>query len=83
MPSSLFAADFQAVLDRAKQTAGRPGGPFPSPEDWRDQPIYFLMVDRFHNPLAEPKHLPFDDPGFAVYQSGAAVKPFPCKLLSS
>src|SRR5271166_1421080 len=33
MPSSLSAADFQAVLDRAEQTAGRPGGPFSSPAD--------------------------------------------------
>ena len=23
--------------------------PYPSPEDWRDQVIYFLMVDRFNN----------------------------------
>jgi glycosidase len=70
MPSSLSADDFQAVLDRAEQTAGRPGGPFPSPEDWRDLPIYFLMVDRFNNPTAGPRHAPFDDPGFADYQGG-------------
>jgi hypothetical protein len=70
MPSSLSAADFQAVLDRAEQTAGRPGGPFPSPEDWRDLPIYFLMVDRFNNPTAGPRHAPFDDPAFADYQGG-------------
>ena len=28
------------------------------------------MVDRFNNPLAKPKHLPFDDPSFADYQGG-------------
>ena len=26
------------------------GEVFPSPEDWRDQVIYFLLVDRFNNP---------------------------------
>ncbi|AEA46968.1 alpha-amylase family glycosyl hydrolase [Archaeoglobus veneficus] len=29
--------------------------PFPSPEDWRDTWIYFIMVDRF-NSSEEPKH---------------------------
>ncbi|WP_427160583.1 alpha-amylase family glycosyl hydrolase [Aliinostoc sp. HNIBRCY26] len=28
--------------------------PFPSPEDWRDVWIYFIMVDRFNNPSAAP-----------------------------
>jgi len=36
--------------------------PFPSPEDWRDQWIYFLMVDRFNNPHTPPlpTSVPFD-----------------------
>jgi glycosidase len=34
--------------------------PFPSPEDWRDQWIYFLLVDRFNNPQAPPRFAPFD-----------------------
>ena len=34
--------------------------PYPSPEDWRDQVIYFLMVDRFNNPSGPPHHQPFD-----------------------
>jgi glycosidase len=28
--------------------------PFPSPVDWRDHPIYFLMIDRFNNPETGP-----------------------------
>ena len=29
--------------------------PYPSPTDWRDSWIYFLMIDRFNNPGAPPK----------------------------
>ncbi len=29
--------------------------PFPSPGDWRDCSIYFLMLDRFNNPSAAPR----------------------------
>ena len=29
--------------------------PFPSPADWRDVWIYFLMTDRFNNPLQPPQ----------------------------
>ncbi len=29
--------------------------PFPSPEDWRDCWIYFLMMDRFNNPDVPPQ----------------------------
>lgn len=70
MPTSLFSADFQAVYDRAKARAGQPGGPFPSPADWRDQWIYFLMVDRFNNPNAGPNKPPFDNAGFSGFQGG-------------
>jgi glycosidase len=68
-PSSLFGADFQQVLDSAKASAGKPKGPFPSPADWRDLPIYFLMVDRFAGtgPIA---HTPFDDRNYDKYQGG-------------
>ncbi len=41
----------------------------PSPEDWRDQWIYFLMVDRFNNRLRAPKAR-FDDPNFVDFQGG-------------
>lgn len=29
--------------------------PFPSPVDWRDYPIYFVLIDRFNNPNSPPK----------------------------
>ena len=29
--------------------------PFPSPVDWRDCWIYFLMLDRFNNPAGDRK----------------------------
>jgi glycosidase len=43
--------------------------PTPSPEDWRDRWIYFLIVDRFSNPDRGPKNLPFDAP-FGEFQGG-------------
>ena len=30
--------------------------PFPSPADWRDRWIYFLMIDRFNHPSQRPRH---------------------------
>lgn len=43
--------------------------PFPSPEDWRDHWIYFLLVDRFNNPQRSPNHSPFDGE-HGVFQGG-------------
>jgi glycosidase len=73
MSTSIWEPEIQAVLERARAGAvgdGSPTAPFPSPEDWRDQWIYFLMVDRFNNPSAPPRHLPFDDPQFDQFQGG-------------
>ena len=52
MPTSL---QDQAVLD-----ALAPATVHPSPADWRDVWIYFLLVDRFHNPAGPPNHPPYD-----------------------
>jgi hypothetical protein len=65
MITSIFDQEVQTVLDKA--TAA--GAMFPSPEDWRDVPIYFLLVDRFNNSDAPPKNAPFDA-AFAQFQGG-------------
>lgn len=70
MPASLFSADFQAILDSVRDTGGATLPLTPSPEDWRDQWIYFLIVDRFNNRLRPPSHVPFDDPAFNKFQGG-------------
>jgi glycosidase len=36
--------------------------PFPSPIDWREAWIYFLMIDRFNNPGANPNSLTANPP---------------------
>ncbi len=71
-PTSIWATEIQSVLDAARSAAAGPAAlaPFPSPEDWRDQWIYFLMVDRFNNPFTPPRHLPFDNPQFDGFQGG-------------
>ncbi len=43
--------------------------PYPSPEDWRDQWIYFIMTDRFNNPYSNPKGK-WDDPDYNDFQGG-------------
>jgi hypothetical protein len=65
MGTSIMGPDALAVFDEARSPQTRRvvvGGksvdiprPFPSPEDWRDQWIYFLMVDRFNNPQVPPR----------------------------
>jgi glycosidase len=70
MFTSLFAPEVQSILDNAEKAAGQANGPYPSPADWRDIVIYFLMVDRFNNPTTPPVHTPFDDPNYGQYQGG-------------
>lgn len=44
--------------------------PFPSPQDWRDVWIYFLMLDRFNRSDGEPPaSMPYDKP-FGEFQGG-------------
>src|SRR5205809_2115549 len=67
MPTTINGADVQAILNQARRLAP-PNRLTPSPEDWRDCWIYFLMVDRFNNPAAPPKAA-FDSP-FGGFQGG-------------
>lgn len=79
MPASVWDREVQAAIDRARARAStvvtvdgrrvQVPRPFPSPADWRDRPIYFLMVDRFDNPAAPPRHLPYDAP-VGAFQGG-------------
>jgi glycosidase len=79
MPRSLLDQDVRTALlqARTQQTRqitvdGRPVEvvkPFASPADWRDQWIYFLMIDRFNNPAAPPVNPPFDA-AFGGFQGG-------------
>ena len=79
MPKSINDAEVRAVFEKAQVSetkqvmiGGKPVDvptPFPSPEDWRDQWIYFLMVDRFNNPAAAPRFAPFDGM-HGVFQGG-------------
>jgi len=79
MVTSIFDPEIKKILNQARSrhkkninVDGKPAEivkPFPSPEDWRDQWIYFLMVDRFNNPDVPPRHLPFDAK-FGGFQGG-------------
>ena len=70
MPLSVWHPDVQGTLEKARQRTSKQitldgqtveiSPPFPSPEDWRDTWIYFLMLDRFNNPAAPPRQLPYD-----------------------
>ena len=61
MAKSLSDEEVRSLLENPS------GSFFPSPEDWRDQWIYFLLVDRFNNPDNSP-----DPPDYPcnVYQGG-------------
>lgn len=81
MPTTVFGSgsEVQAILHEATSlqekevavgsTIVKIPTPFPSPQDWRDQWIYFLMLDRFNNPNAAPKFLPWDG-DHGLFQGG-------------
>src|SRR4030095_5892668 len=79
MPTSINSPEVQAAFDQVQtpqtkrvaaesQTRAIPS-PCPSPAAWRDQWIYFLLVDRFNNPAAPPRISPFDGQ-IGVFQGG-------------
>lgn len=79
MPTSIWSNEVQRVFDQTRtlrtkrvklgnKTVEIPA-PFPSPEDWRDKWIYFLLLDRFNNPAAPPQHLPWNG-AHGEYQGG-------------
>lgn len=62
-PRSVYDPSVEEVIADARRraaatdqelAASNERRPYPSPEDWRDVPIYFLMADRFNNPAHEP-----------------------------
>jgi len=79
MITSVNDPSIQVCLDQAKkprqisvEVDGRTvtmRRPFPSPDDWRDLPIYFAMIDRFNNPIAMPHGKPWDM-AFSGFQGG-------------
>lgn len=88
MIDSIFEPDVQGVIKAARSPKTKQvtvngevieiPTPFPSPQDWRDQIIYMIMIDRFNNPDAAPKHLPFDAK-FGGFQGGK-IKGITAKL---
>ena len=64
------AGSLSEPMVRGVVNEARASGLTPSPADWRDVWIYFLMVDRFNRPDAPPRHQPWDDPNFDGYQGG-------------
>ncbi len=71
MAKSLYDTAIDEALKAEPVTISLSGGrnisrPFPSPADWRDHWIYFLLVDRFNNPDAPPK---YSEP-CGLYQGG-------------
>jgi glycosidase len=65
MAGSAWGSNVADVINAARTT-----GLTPSPADWRDVWMYFLLVDRFNNRVAPIRHAPYDDPAYSAYQGG-------------
>jgi glycosidase len=59
MPTSIDSVEVQTALTQLRQPQRSPKVT-PLPEDWRDVWIYFLMVDRFNNPINSLNKSPYD-----------------------
>lgn len=68
MPPSMLSSISDPAVQAALDSAGK-GTLFPSPDDWRDHWIYFLLIDRFNNPSKPPCHRPYDAE-FSAFQGG-------------
>ena len=66
MPKSAWHPSIHAAFDAARRPQR---GVFLSPPDWRDQWIYFLLLDRFNNPHAAPNAQPWNG-SHDIYQGG-------------
>src|ERR1700749_1356361 len=72
MPTSISDPSVRAAIQDARQgrnvtvqvdgTTVTFSTPFRSPEDWRGEWIYFLLVDRFNNPNTGPITGSYDSP---------------------
>jgi glycosidase len=78
MPDSVWSPEVDELIlaagDRRRALRSEAEGselrvPFPSPADWRDHWIYFLMVDRFARDDAPPNFSPWDGE-HGVFQGG-------------
>ncbi|HEX3047468.1 MAG TPA: alpha-amylase family glycosyl hydrolase [Bacillota bacterium] len=66
MIESVFSPEFEKIVMEAKLKKVKQvtvngatvtiDTPFPSPEDWRDLPVYCIMPDRFNGPLLDPNY---------------------------
>lgn len=78
MPDSVFGPEVENAFASARTPVRRTvqvdgqaieiACPFPSPQDWRDRWVYFLLVDRFNNP-DRPPNAPWNVP-FGGFQGG-------------